>query len=115
MADLRKIKHLFFDLDDTLWDYDRNSRVVLEEMFVVFGLDSKLQCDFETFFRVYKKINLDLWSLFYKRLIDKHGLRETRWQKVFAHFNNTGYNNHAALSQFFVERSHRGTCLKEGC
>ncbi len=115
MADLKKIKHIFFDLDDTLWDYDRNSRKVLEELFGDFNLSAKLQCDFDNFFTVYKKINLELWSLFYKRQIDKHGLRESRWQKVFTHFNYPVFEEHAKLSDYFAANTTRGTCLKEGC
>src|SRR5688572_8182128 len=107
MADLKKIKHIFFDLDDTLWDYDRNSRVVLEELFGQFDLNSKLKCDFDNFFNVYKKINLELWSLFYKRKIDKHGLRETRWQKVFSHFNYSGFEEHSKLSEYFAANTTR--------
>ena len=31
-------KHLFFDLDHTLWDFDRNSAESIAELFDSFGL-----------------------------------------------------------------------------
>ena len=31
--DLTNKKHLFFDLDDTLWDFEKNSGYVLEQLF----------------------------------------------------------------------------------
>jgi FMN phosphatase YigB (HAD superfamily) len=31
-------KHLFFDLDHTLWDFDRNSAECIAELYDAFGL-----------------------------------------------------------------------------
>jgi putative hydrolase of the HAD superfamily len=112
MADL---KHLFFDLDDTLWDYESNSRAVLQDLFREFGLEKKISASFEDFFQVYKKVNLELWSFFYKRQINKHQLRDRRWNLVFGHFGYHNKENHDELTRFYVERAPFGTCLKDGC
>ena len=43
-----KIKHIFFDLDHTLWDFDKNSKLAFELMFKKFeipiGLEEFLNC-----------------------------------------------------------------------
>lgn len=115
MADLKGIKHIFFDFDDTLWDFRKNSSATLYELFSEFRLSEKLGVDFDTFNEVYQKINLDLWSKYYKRQIDKNALRFTRFEMAFAAF---GYRNKAdsqLVTQLYTERAPRGTFLKEGC
>ena len=62
--DLTNKKHLFFDLDDTLWDFEKNSGIVLKQLFLEFDLENKLKTDFDNFSKVYKKTNHQLWQLF---------------------------------------------------
>jgi putative hydrolase of the HAD superfamily len=59
MVHLEKIKHIFFDLDDTLWDFETNSEKVLQELFIETELDKKLNNDFYTFLVAYKKRNIE--------------------------------------------------------
>ena len=35
-------KHLFFDLDHTLWDFDANAKETLAELYSIFDLDNKI-------------------------------------------------------------------------
>ena len=44
-----KYKHLFFDLDHTLWDFEANSRQTLEELYYSMQLGSKGVNDFDLF------------------------------------------------------------------
>ena len=44
---LNGIKHIFWDLDHTLWDFDSNSRDVLKDLFVSFELKDKGEIDNE--------------------------------------------------------------------
>ena len=48
-----KYKHLFFDLDHTLWDFDANAKATLTDLFVLFELDKKVSAPFEDFYRKY--------------------------------------------------------------
>ena len=48
-----KYKHLFFDLDHTIWDFDANSRVTLADLYEEFNLYSIGVTDFEQFYLNY--------------------------------------------------------------
>ena len=72
---MRKYKHLFFDLDHTLWDYDSNVRDSLSELFIDFDLGSLGNPDFELFFDAFQITNHVLWEQFNKGVVDKDELR----------------------------------------
>jgi putative hydrolase of the HAD superfamily len=115
MADLKHKKHIFFDLDDTLWDFRANSGKALEQLYGEFELEKKLHSPFSEFIVLYHKINLEMWSLYYKRAIDKKFMREQRFNEVFAHY---GYHNRAESAKFseaYLQLAPYGTALKEGC
>ena len=80
---MRKYKHLFFDLDHTLWDYDSNVRDSLSELFIDFDLGSLGNPDFELFFDAFQITNHVLWEQFNKGVVDKDELRAMRFKEVF--------------------------------
>jgi putative hydrolase of the HAD superfamily len=71
-------EHLFFDLDHTLWDFEKNSSETLCEIFSQYELHSTGH-DFETFHSKYKVVNKDLWADYRKNKIDKAYLRDNRF------------------------------------
>lgn len=83
-----EIKDIFFDLDHTLWDFDRNSKLAFERLFVHHKIPTKL----EDFIRVYEPINFQYWKLYREERIDKVGLRRGRFLDAFKpfglHFDN---------------------------
>jgi putative hydrolase of the HAD superfamily len=109
------VKHIFFDLDDTLWDFEKNSGVVLESLFTEFELSAKLNTDFNTFHTTYKIINSDLWKAYYKKEIDKQFLRNNRFEIVFKKFEYSNYDENLKATDFYLSRSPYGTHLKDGC
>lgn len=115
MVNLKHKTHLFFDLDDTLWDFEKNSSLVLRDLFVEFELDQKLNTDFDGFYAAYKKINHHLWSLYYTKQIDKAYLRNHRFNEAFKLFNYDNYSENLVLTDHYLERSPKGKLLKEGC
>jgi len=115
MADLNHKKHLFFDLDDTLWDFEANSTLVLQELFQEFDLKQKLKVDLDQFLSVYYRINLELWRKLYRREIDKHFLRDHRFREVFQFFNYETQAEHLAISQLYLQRAPHGKAQKPGC
>lgn len=115
MADLGGIKHIFFDLDDTLWDFESNSRRVLEELFSEFELAEKLQTDFQTFHAAYKKVNAGLWSAYYQKRLSKEELRDRRFDDAFRDFGYEAYAESLVLSGQYLQRSPHGKELKENC
>lgn len=79
-------KHLFFDWDHTLWDFEKNSEMSLRNLFDDLGLQSLGIPSFEVFFEKYIAINDVKWELYRHGEIDKQTLRETRFRETFAHF-----------------------------
>lgn len=72
-------QHLFFDLDHTLWDFDKNSALTFQKIFNRHHIDINLQ-DFLT---VYEPINLKYWKLYREEKIDKSSLRFARLKDTF--------------------------------
>lgn len=73
-----KYKHIFFDLDRTLWDFEANSKSALTQLFFELELINKIP-DFETFHAVYKPINAQYWENYGKGLVSKEELRIGRF------------------------------------
>lgn len=78
------IKHVFFDLDHTLWDFDKNSALTFQKIFDLH------QVDIETgnFLKVYEPINLKYWKLYREEQIDKASLRYGRLKDAFDALNH---------------------------
>jgi len=79
------IKHLFFDLDHTLWDFNKNSKETLFELFDELSLSTRIS-SFTAFYDKYIEINEDLWDLYRKDQITKAYLRSVRFRKAFEYF-----------------------------
>jgi putative hydrolase of the HAD superfamily len=74
-----KIKHVFFDLDHTLWDFDKNSGLTFEKIFKLNNIDVKL----DDFLKVYEPINLNYWKLYREERVTKSALRYGRLKEAF--------------------------------
>jgi putative hydrolase of the HAD superfamily len=97
-----KYRHLIFDLDRTLWDFDANSLLALEEMFVFFGLHARGVADFESFHRVYKKINAGLWDDYRKALVTRETLSLNRFLHSIRAFGLDDEKLALEMSAFYV-------------
>ncbi len=75
-----KYKHLFFDLDHTLWDFDANSRLTLHELYHNFELEQKGVDDFDLFHKYYLVNNDKLWARYRNGLIK---VDELRWKRMW--------------------------------
>jgi putative hydrolase of the HAD superfamily len=84
----RKYTHLFFDLDNTLWDFERNSKKAMEETFLFFKIQE--QTDFESFFEIYSKHNTELWKRYRDKEVSKKELISKRFENSFADLNIVG-------------------------
>ncbi len=82
---MKKYKHLFFDLDHTLWDYESNSRDTLEELFHHFEL-KRHHFSVAEFIEQFEKTNHKLWDLFNRGHIDKSYIRNKRFIQIFEAF-----------------------------
>lgn len=107
--------HLFFDLDNTLWDFDKNSKAVLEQLFSENNFESKLSVDFETFHDFYYKKNDELWHLYYFNKIKKEELRYKRFHDTLLNFGLDNLHLSKAIAEDYVKISPYSKHLKEGC
>ena len=74
-----KIKHIFFDLDHTLWDFETNSNKTFSFIFEKNDLNIK----FQDFIEVYQPINHRYWKLYREDKISKADLRYGRLREAF--------------------------------
>lgn len=103
-------KHLFFDLDRTLWDFETNSRKALEILFSEFKLADTIQ-NFSKFHGTYKRINAKLWKLYGSGKMKKEELRNERFIQTFSAFNIHDSSLAARFSDGYVDVSPRQTML----
>lgn len=73
------ITDVFFDLDHTLWDFDRNSALTFKKIFELNNLDVELN----QFISNYEPINLKYWKLYREDQIGKQELRFVRLNETF--------------------------------
>ena len=73
-----KYKHLFFDLDHTLWDFDANARATLLQLHVDLKLPERGIHDFDLFYRNYIVHNESLWAKYRAGQIKQDELRLKR-------------------------------------
>jgi len=76
----KKYKHLFFDLDHTLWDFDANSRLTLIELYETLKLQSKGIHNFDLFYKNYLVHNDKLWERYRNGFIK---VDELRWKRMW--------------------------------
>ncbi|MEY8761532.1 YjjG family noncanonical pyrimidine nucleotidase [Chryseobacterium tongliaoense] len=94
-----KIQHIFFDLDNTLWDHRKNAYLTIKDLFEKEEITLKYAIDFEEFHSVYHDINERLWEQIRDGIIGKEYLRKHRFYDTFKHFGVEDEN----LSEFFEE------------
>lgn len=76
-------KHIFFDLDHTLWDHDTNCREALSEVYEIFKLETIGIESLAAFQENFNEINYRLWGQYEKGDISQHELRHNRFRLVF--------------------------------
>ena len=82
---LTRIKYVFFDLDHTLWDFEKNSDLTFQKLFTEYHID----LDVAVFLDVYKPINFKYWRLYRQEKVSKEQLRYRRLKEAFdaVHFS----------------------------
>lgn len=81
-----KIKHLFFDLDHTLWDFEKNSEECLLEIYTFYGQIIPDEISFDRFYSVFSELNHKMWHLLDTKQITHEYLRKARFQDTFLTF-----------------------------
>lgn len=107
------ITDVFFDLDHTLWDFDRNSALTFEKIFRINNVDLSII----EFISHYERINLKYWKLYREEKIGKQELRFARLNETFetidfkveeelVHKLSEDYIAHLATYNYLFDNTH---------
>jgi len=111
---MKKYKHLIFDLDHTLWDFDRNSSIALEEIYSELGLFERGVIEFSTFLTKYKQVNEKCWADYRDGKLEKEMLRTIRFNKTLQEFGIADDALIETMSDLYLSKSPRKPHLIEG-
>lgn len=78
-------KAVFFDLDHTLWDFEKNSALAFETVFKKHHINVSTQ----DFLEVYIPVNVHYWKLFRDDVITQQELRYGRFKETFSRLGIT--------------------------
>lgn len=106
---MRLYDHLFFDLDNTLWDFNTNSRQAMQLMLEETGLLAQLP-DFDAFFNTYEPINKSLWNDYHQKKITKQNLIVERFSRSLKLFGIVAYD-WSKLNADYLEHMGRQSVL----
>lgn len=81
---MQQITDIFFDLDHTLWDFDKNSELAFDEIF----RKNHPGIDTGEFIAVYAPINQACWKLYQ---VDRMTHQELRYKRLKDSFDSMGY------------------------
>jgi len=106
-----RIQHIFFDLDHTLWDFDRNSRMAFEQLFQIHSIS----VDLDEFMKIYEPINFEYWKRYREERVTKQELRRGRFFEAFQpfgiHYNDTDLDE---LATSYIDELPKNNYLFEG-
>ena len=114
MKKIEGVKHVFFDLDRTLWDFEKNSETVIKELLVTYNIEKIYGINAHDFIKKYKKINHKLWHLYSHNKISKEELRTTRFNKTLEKFGAKDEELGILLEREYITKSPYQTNLLEG-
>ncbi|MBC7946984.1 MAG: noncanonical pyrimidine nucleotidase, YjjG family [Chitinophagaceae bacterium] len=106
-----KYRHLFFDLDHTLWDFEANARATLLELHDTMKLGEKGVHDFELFYKNYLIHNEKLWDRYRKGFIRQEELRVKRMTLALLDFRIYDEALSKNLSSVFLDKLPTRTIL----
>lgn len=96
-------RHLFFDLDHTLWDFDANARLTLEQLHTELKLQEKGVDDFDLFYQNYLAHNERLWNKYRLGQIKQEELRLKRMWLALLDFKIADEALAREMSKLFLQ------------
>lgn len=111
---MENIKHIFFDLDNTLWDYRRNARITLVKLFEAFQIQEKYGYSFDEFYPFYYESNEQLWADYRDGKVTKEELRARRFPEAFENLGIPNADFALEYEKRFVEEVTTSNFTVEG-
>lgn len=97
---MKKYKHIFIDLDRTLYDFDKSTAITFIELYQKFNLQTNGVTNFDDFLKLYIKNNVELWAQYREGKIKKKFLNVERFYITLLHF---GIDDRAFAGRFAAE------------
>lgn len=108
---MKDTKHIFFDLDHTLWDFEKNSSEALTEIFYEMSLHKEIG-EVSQFIKTYQRINAAYWNLYNHGRVTKEKLRYIRFEDTLREFKLDKVESRAVeLGETYIARSPHKTNL----
>lgn len=102
---MKKYKHLFLDLDRTIWDFEKNAKETFQDIYDKYELKKSGIESLEAFTKKYKKHNDLLWSLYRKGEILKEVLSVRRFYLTLKDFGIDDTSLASKISSDYVSIS----------
>ncbi len=106
-----KYKHIFFDLDRTLWDFETNSKLALLELFNNHSIDARSGKPFDKFYKTYKSVNEFYWRQYRKGDLKKEVLRSIRFTRTLESLGIKDVQLGSVLGEEYIQISPYKTTL----
>ncbi|MEO9872851.1 YjjG family noncanonical pyrimidine nucleotidase [Ekhidna sp.] len=106
------MKHIFFDLDHTLWDYDRSAQETLSEIFIQLEL-SKSGLTKKKLFNKFYEVNDKLWGKYNDGLIDREYIKNERFNEIFSSIGIDAQHSKDASAYFMKNCSSKSYLMPD--
>jgi len=83
------VAHIFFDLDHTLWDFEKNSNLAFQKIFS----EHRIGVELSDFLEMYRPINKRYWELYQENKVLKKDLKYYRLKDTFDALNHSVSDN----------------------
>ncbi|MFN8265735.1 MAG: YjjG family noncanonical pyrimidine nucleotidase [Chitinophagaceae bacterium] len=98
-----RYRHLFFDLDHTLWDFDKNAMETLNNVYQDLNLYDAGIHDFDLFCKHYLHHNAILWDRYHHGYISTEDLKWKRMWRTLLEFKIGSEELARKMSVYFLE------------
>ncbi|MFY0685957.1 MAG: YjjG family noncanonical pyrimidine nucleotidase [Cyclobacteriaceae bacterium] len=110
---MKGISYIFFDLDHTLWDYETNATIALNELYEHFGLESFFT-GFSAFLSTFHYHNNLLWHQYNLGQIDRDHIRKKRFELILEGRAPINGKEALEMTDFFIAECPKKTALMPG-
>lgn len=110
---MKKYRHIFFDLDGTIWDFESNAEEAQREMYNYFNLNEYCE-NFESFYKMFQVHNNILWADYQRGTIKKKKLKWWRFYLSLKELGKTDEKLAKKLDNYYLSLAPTKTKLIEG-
>jgi len=113
MIDLGRCKHIFFDLDGTLWDFERNSDATMQQLWHQY-IEPICNASYDDFMKKYHIRNEQLWDAYAVGKVNKEQVHYDRFIYTLYDINIHNMPLAYQLGDAYVASARKGKYLYEG-